>query len=404
MLTCALPPKLLKEDKYVPLGYSKYWDIIEWNRKTQEGIKMTYVARGSCENCRLFRTLPTLMSKVATDLRTAREQNADPKHIQHLEKKLKTLETKWDFVKEHAEWYQQNRPWIDDITGKLKRGELPNTQQIIFDFGKIYASDSEKAKILICSIFSNSPPEAYGHSVLEHLDNWFRGSSCGLVTVRILEFHMSQGIHFRPGLKNFWHSDTGNGNRGWELLGFLSTCKSRFNIENEWSSFCPGHAAGPADWQIGHVSQKAHAIKRNSRILELDEFAEISSQLPNTFPYVHEDKKAKHGIDDPDTIFCDSEVHWPIFEPRKVKGIRRIARAQFVWPAKDGKVFYLDYFCRVSAHVTGDDWIYWDLKPDRPPFCNICIHEEMRPVWHDDPDHHPLPQRQHHATARGIQV
>jgi len=314
-----------------PLGYAKFWDIITFDRKTKKGIKITHVAQEACEVCRKLPVLPGQIAKLTSDIQARRLELKD---CVVFEKKLKTLEADYVKAARHFKWYTNNRKWIDAVTDDLTWGRAPQTRQIIFDFGKFYATDSRAVKSLTLSIQGNVEPGlACGQRTLEFCDNWFRGGSTGQTVVRIFEHLLANMELFQiPGYRTYLSSDTGNGNRGYQFFYFLSTCWRRFEQWFEWVGFTPRHAWGWSDTHFGLLSQMLDAIKRNSRIVELVEYANTSAKLPNTFSYIHgEEGGDKFSLDDDDVVFVDELVHPEPVRLRKPPGLKSITQAQFRW-------------------------------------------------------------------------
>ena len=173
------------------------------------------------------------------------------------------------------------------------------------------------------------------------------------------------------------HCDTGNGNRGYELIKFFSRCWSRFELAPEWASYCPVHAHSPCDAHIGKFAQAVDPIKCEGRIIELVEFAEVSTQLPNTHAFVYDD-----GIDNEDTIFIDENIHQTLVAPRKTSGISLVGHVQCRWQLSNGDYFAEDDVVRVRRHVTKGEWTIWDLDASRPPLCETCSNKYQQPRRH----------------------
>ena len=284
MQTCAPPPSLKKKGKLTPLGENKFWDIVTFDRKTQAGIKITYVGRGSCNPCR---TLPLVRKQVEQkngELAAARD-NRDPNCVD-LETRIKKLEGMLERLTRHEVWYKVQRPYITKITRDLSWGRRPGVKQVKLDFGKKYASDSRAVKSLVMVVYENAPNEvACGQDHVRYSDNWFRGSSCGIATVRMCEHVFADLETFSPGDHTIWSSDTGNGFRGAEFFFFLSCTMSRYRVTSEWIGYCPNHANSACDQHIGNLEVAIVPIKKNSRIIEPAEFAAVSITLPNTSAY-----------------------------------------------------------------------------------------------------------------------
>ena len=319
---------------------------------------MTYCSKESCPNCRKYPRVLAQREKKAVELDDARRNG---KSCVQLEKELAAIEVRLQPLQLHIDWLKENRPTIDAITDQLCWGRLNDTIQLIIDFGKIYASDSRACKTLVFTLYRNSPQDvACGRRFTEYIDNWFRGSSCGITTIRVFEYLLSSTSIF-AGIKHLWvHCDTGNGNRGYELIKFFSRCWSRFELAPEWASYCPVHAHSPCDAHIGKLAQAVDPIKCEGRIIELVEFAEVSTQLPNTHAFVYDD-----GIDNEDTIFVDENIHQTLVAPRKPSGISLVGHIQCRWQLSNGDYFAEDDVVRVR----------------RPPFASRSSCIALSSLW-----------------------
>ena len=290
------------------------------------------------------------------------------------EDKLKTLTL-------HVRWLAENRPFVDAITQDLKYGRRPDEDQTVIDYGKIYGSDSRKNKTLVLAQSLNAP-EASGQRIINFVDNWFRGKSSGLVTIRIFEFLLAKTETFVKTSLHWIHCDTGNGNRGYELLYFLSTAWDRYQQRFELGTYCPRHAYGPADWHIGALVQVSRPVKKNSRITTLLEFSDLACELPNTASYVHGEDSGV-PLHDQDLVAADISAHHPLPKLRKPTGIMRISRAQFRWKVPSSRTWFSQSgVCRVSTSIEGKDWKVWDLDSSRSAL-------SVRPAQYVGANSHP---------------
>ena len=231
--------------------------------------------------------------------------------------------------------------------------------------------------------------------------NWFRGSSRGLTTIRILEHNFIRNTSmFHAGHHYWFHCDTGNGNRGYDLFYFLSCVWPRYRASCEWVPFCADHAYSECDTHAAYIEALVDPIKRRSRIIELKEFAAVSSRVPNTMAYYHED-----AIDDATTIFAQPSWHPPLPTLSRDSGIRQVGHAQFRWQATDGSWVAEEGICRVTRLAGGSDWTICDLVSRRPALCAPCTARAMRPQRHQDDEPCPLRHAPKlHAAQAGIQV
>jgi len=386
-----------KAGKLAPLSYPSLWGILTFNRKTQTGLKIRFVALRSCDPCR---ELPLFEKKVVTltqHLETSREQGQPSVE---LTKQLGEAKAKLDRLRTHAEWLKIQRPYVDNIKEQLRWGNLPATCLAIQDFVKFYASDSRANKTLVMAIFANVPADAAcGEDVIDWIDNWFRGSSCAETTVRVWEFLLAKTDCFNAFDKIVIASDTGNGNLSYVILYFLSCCWSRYRKEMELALYCPRHGESDADRHGGHLAVKVDAIKTDGQITELSEFAEVSQQIVNTLAFVHDE-----GLDDLKATGLDPAIHLPIPTLRPFKGLRQVGNAQFRWKLLDGSMFSQDGVIRVQKLSGEDKWVVHDLDASRPVFCSPCTARARCPQRHEL-DVCPFQRNQKkHISAKGIQV
>jgi len=143
-----------------------------------------------------------------------------------------------------------------------------------------------------------------------------------------------------------------------------------------------------ADLHIGHISQQVHGIKRARAIIELEELADVSVELPNSHALVHAD-----DIDDENAIFHDQKAHPPLPRTlRKTTGIRDVGHAQFCWTTREGKEFFQDGVLRVRSSQSGGDFEVWDLDARRPNICQRCSNFHQEPKHHADGESCPKKQ------------
>jgi hypothetical protein len=196
--------------------------------------------------------------------------------------------------------------------------------------------------------------------------------------VRIWEFCLAKTSIF----ENIDHihvvGDTGNGFRGYELFDFFSTVKSRFQKCMEYIPYCPPHAHNQTDRHISHVADKVDAIKHSGRIISLNEFAEVSTEVVNTDAFVHDD-----GLDGKGKSLVEFQelTHEIPHDLVRQAGIRSIGHAQFQWQLPNGEQFSSPGACRIQEFAGGDNWIYWDLRRRN---CLRCSSRERKPVHHEN--------------------
>ena len=144
-------------------------------------------------------------------------------------------------------------------------------------------------------------------------------------------------------------------------------------------SFCPRHAYGPSDAHIGHLSVAADTVKDSGRIIELEEFANLSATLSNTTAYYHDD-----NIDSEETVFLDNKAHPPMKSILRPEGIRKVGHVEFVWELDDQTIFAQDGICR-QQRLVGDEWQIWELDAERGrhhPLCEGCTARAKCPQRH----------------------
>jgi hypothetical protein len=373
------PSKKRKGSCLRPLSQSVFRRVLKYDRATKEGIKITFVQPKICDSCRKLPITRRKIKILNDELAMAREAG---ENCTEFETQLNTLEIQLTRLERHEKWLAIQRPFIEAIQAALSWGEAPQKCICVQDFGGFYNSRGSKIKSLSLSIFDNAPDHlACGDSFIRYVDNWFRGSSRGTTAVRIWEFIFKMTSVFENVDHVYVVGDTGNGFRGYELFDFFSTVRTEFNKCIEYIPYCPDHAQNQTDRHISHLADKIDAIKHSGRIIGLNEFADVGTQVTNTEAFVHDD-----GLDGKIPAGF-SHVEFPDLSheiPDLVRqaGIRTVGHAQFEWKLPNGDLFSSPGACRIQEFAGENKWVYWDLR--QKGACLKCSSRDRQPVHHGD--------------------